>query len=81
MIEQIVELFRKADESAWVEPESDGYVCIDGHFDVDIIEDWLAEVKERVWDECSYAYMGKIFETAITGEGILRLDNPYSKEA
>ena len=55
MIEQIVELFRKADESAWVETESGGYVCIDGHFDVAIIEAWLAEVirkaKEEAWDE------------------------------
>lgn len=64
MIEQIVELFRNADESAWVEPESGGYVCIDGHFDVAIIESWLAEVIRKAkndawfegfsagWDEC-----------------------------
>ncbi len=51
MIEQIVELFRSADESAWVESESGGYVCIDGHFDVAIIEDWLNEVKAQAWEE------------------------------
>ena len=51
MVEQIVELFRSADESAWVEPESGGYVCIDGHFDVAIIESWLAEVKAQAWQD------------------------------
>ena len=53
MIEDFIELLRELDDGSWVELEHDDeYICIDGHYSVEKIEEWFARLEAQVYENC-----------------------------